>query len=66
MAEGVRPNELGLYEVFHGGEMIARVRGQKEARDIYNDAYQWTMGTIHDLRDKLELDPPRTTQQEQS
>ena len=51
MAEGVKKNEVGAFEVFHGGEMIARVKGEAEGWHIYNEACARTMGTMHQYKE---------------
>ncbi len=47
MTEGVKQNEYGLWEVFVGNEMIARVSTNREAWDVYDRK-------IGDLRSKIE------------
>jgi hypothetical protein len=55
MREGVYPNEVGMLEVFHGGEMIARMRSEAEAWTCYNIAHARTTGEIHTLNSLDEI-----------
>ena len=48
--EGIGLNDVGMYEVWHGGKMIARVNSQSQAGAIYWEARSRTEMEIQSLR----------------
>lgn len=53
MREGYMKNDAGLWEVWHTGNMVARVHSEADALEEYTKARGKTLDRIDELRERL-------------
>lgn len=54
----IKKNEVGLWEVFSGNEMIARVSSQQEAELIDHQEMNKALAQVAELRAQMEAERP--------